>query len=194
MSYLPEHELIGNILSIAGLALAIPTPFFARHYSRTLYLCQFFYICSLIYRTTSDSAVGLYLDYSWLSFMPSFTKDWCNSPTDYLCLYGHLTSPAIVWAAVALLMLLVLKLVAFKKPQVKFLTFYNAYKGLLHWFMGPMVYYATQNVVDGIKGQMGSNFIAGVVVLAIFVGIITAELIAFKMAQREEDNIWRKWV
>lgn len=44
-------------------------------------------------------------------------------------------------------------------------------------------------------GQMSSNtFMASIIVLAIFAVIVIVELIAYKVAQREEENIWRKWI
>lgn len=91
--------------------------------------------------------------------------------------------------------MLVIKIVACKKKEVKFLSFYNFYKGFMYWFFAPLVYYSTYIVVNGLQASsMGNNFIAGVIVLAVFLVISIVELIAYKVAQREEENIWKKWI
>lgn len=104
-------------------------------------------------------------------------------------------SPGIVWLGGAVLFLLIIKLVACKKKEAKYLSFYNFYKGLMYWFFAPLVFYSTNTVVTGLKSSsMGNDFIAGVIVLAIFLVISIVEVIAYKVAQREEENIWKKWI
>lgn len=115
MSYINEnYEIIGKALAIAGLALAPLTTFFARHYSRSLYFAQLLVIWGLIFLTSLTPTLSGYLTYSWMSFMPSFTTNWCTIG-DYSCNYGDLLSPGIVWLAGALFFFLLIKMIACKK-------------------------------------------------------------------------------
>lgn len=194
MSYLNNQELIGKVLSIIGLSLAPLATLFARHYSRSLYFAQMLFVWSILYNTTGSISFSSYLGWSWLGFMPEFTSKWCTIG-DYSCSYGNLVSPGIVWLGGVVLFFIVIKIVACKKKEAKFLSFYNFYKGFLYWFFAPLVYYSTNIVVNGIQASnMGNNFIAAVIVLGIFVGITIVEVIAYKIAQREEENIWKKWI
>jgi hypothetical protein len=99
-------------------------------------------------------------------------------------------SPGIVWLGGAFFFLLLIKIIACKKKEAKFLSFYNFYKGLLYWFLGPLIYYSTNYVVAAIQsnsiGISNTDFLAAVIVLAIFFVITIVEIIAYKVAQREE--------
>jgi hypothetical protein len=107
MSFLPEQSTIGIALAIAGLALAAPCSLVNRMYSRSLDLAQMLYIFSIVF-TPGVTLFSDYLDYSWLSFMPSFLQS-CNTG-DFICTYGYLISPAIVWAGAAFLLVIIFKI------------------------------------------------------------------------------------
>lgn len=194
MSYLSNQELIGKILAIIGLSLAPFTTLFARHYSRSLYFAQMLFTWTTLYNTSGSVSFSSYLKWSWLDFMPEFTSKWCSN-NDFSCANGVLLTPGIVWLGGALILLLVIKIVACKKKEAKFLSFYTFYKGLMYWFYGPLVYSSTKQVVKGIQNSdTGGDFMTAVIVLAVFVAITIVEVIAYKATQREEENIWKKWI
>lgn len=127
--------------------------------------------------------------------MPEFTSKYCTAG-DFSCVYGRLVSSAIVWIGAAALMLLIIKIVACKKKEAKFLSFYNFYKGFMYWFFGPLVYAATGEIINGVKNSTitSNGFAAGVIIVAAFFAIALIEIIAYKVAQRVEENPFRKWV
>ena len=53
----------------------------------------------------------------------------------------------------AMLMLLIIKIVACKKREAKFLSFYNFYKGLMYWFFGPLVYLSTVQIYNSADAE-----------------------------------------
>ena len=179
----------------AALALAPFCSLFARHYSRTLYFAQFLFVLAPLFMTGSTTIISSYLGYSSLDFMGSFTTGWCD-PTTFLCDYKKLISPAIVWLGVAVLFILIIKIVACKKREAKFLSFYNFYKGFMYWFFAPLIYAGVATIVPLIEADTikKANFYAGVVTVLAFFVLALIELIAYKVAQREEENIWKKWI
>lgn len=186
MSFPPSQTLIGMILAIAGLALAAPCTLLGRHFSRSLFLAQMLYVFSSIYSTTTTASFSSNLDYSWLSFMPQFTKNYCSSG-DFSCNYGNLISPGICWFAGAVLLFLIIKIVSCKKRDCKFLSVYNLYKGLFYWFMPPLVFYSTATIIYSLQNSSSDkNFYSAIIVLGMIVLVIIVELIAYKVAQREE--------
>lgn len=195
MSFIGDQQTVGRALCIAGLALAPFTTLFARHYSRTLYFAQFLSAVYLTFNTSlTKTPISAYLGYSSLDFMPEFTSKYCTSG-DFSCTYGKLISPAIVWIGVAALMILIVKIVACKKREAKYLSFYNFFRGLMYWFYGPLIAAGAGAIIDGIKNsKMDNNFIAGIIIVVGFVAISFAEIIAYKVAQRAEENPFRKWV
>ena len=195
MSFIGNQELVGRALCIAGLALAPFCTLFARHYSRTLYFAQFLSAVYLVFNTgVGSTPISAYLTYSSLDFMPEFTSKYCTAG-DFSCAYGKLISPAIVWIGGAALMFLIIKIVACKKKEAKYLSFYNFYRGLMYWFYGPLVAVASGAIIDGVQQKnMNMNFIAGIIIVAAFVAISFVEIIAFKVAQRSEENPFRKWI
>jgi hypothetical protein len=65
----------------------------------------------------------------------------------------------------------------------------------MYWFFGPLIIAATGAIIDGLKNSnMGNDFIAGIIIAVGFVAISFAEIIAYKVAQRSEENPFRKWV
>lgn len=195
MSFIGDQETVGRALSLAGLALAPFCTLFARHYSRTLYFAQFLYALYALFTTsTMNTPISAHLSYSHLDFMGDFTTNYCTAG-DFSCSNGKLVSPAIVWIGAAALLFLIIKIVQCKKKEAKFLSFYNWYKGFMYWFFGPLLAAAVGVIYDGIKNSdMGTDFIAGIIVVVAFVAISIVELVAYKVAQRPEENAFRKWV
>jgi uncharacterized membrane protein len=153
------------------------------------------YIFSSVYGSTTTPPYSTNLNYSWLTFMPSFTSFYCNNG-DFSCNYGYLISPALCWLAGAILIFLIMKIAGCCKRNAKFLSVYNFYKGFSYWFMPPLVYYATLAVISALqKGVLSTTtFITALIVLGVTFAVALIELIAYKAAQREEDNVWRKWL
>lgn len=197
MSFLADQELVGRILSFAGLFLAPFCSLFARHYSRSLYFMQFLYIVNMLFKpsTTTTMTISSYLNYSFLDFIPEITSGFCMTG-DFACTYGKLVTAAIVWLAAAVFFFLLIKIVACKKRNAKFLSFYNWFKGIMYWFYGPLVYAAVSVLIPFVEASSFSsnNFYASAIVVIAFLGIALVELIAYKVAQREEENIWKKWI
>ena len=80
MSFINDQELVGKILSIAGLTLAPLTTLFGRHYSRSLYFAQFLFaigalstIQSALTTGTLNTTISTNLSWSSLDFLPEFT-------------------------------------------------------------------------------------------------------------------------
>ncbi|MCB0369064.1 MAG: hypothetical protein KDD45_06315 [Bdellovibrionales bacterium] len=66
---------------------------------------------------------------------------------------------------------------------------------MFHWFYGPLVYVSVVTIIPSLDASIiGNEFIAALVVLIIFFVLILVELIAYKVAQREEENVWKKWI
>ena len=94
------------------------------------------------------------------------------------------------------LSLIIIRIIACKKREAKFLSFYNFFKGFYYWFYAPLLYAAVSTIAPLIKASTtdGDDFNTAIIIIVVFLGIAVAELIAYKVAQREEENIWKKWV
>mgnify|MGYP000987294815 FL=1 len=185
MSFPPSQTLIGPILALAGLALAAPCTLLGRHFSRSLFLAQMLYVFSFIFNTSTTASFSSNLNYSWLSFMPQFTSNYCSSG-DFSCNYGYLVSPGICWFGGAALLFLIIKIVSCKKRDCKFLSIYNLYKGLYFWFMPPLVYFSTLTIISSLqKSSSDKNFYSAIIVVGLIALVMIVELIAYKVAQRE---------
>lgn len=197
MSFLADQELVGRILSFAGLFLAPFCSLFTRHYSRSLYFMQFLYIVNMLFKpsTATTMTISSYLNYTFLDFIPEMTSGFCVTG-DFACTYGKLVTAAIVWLAAVVVFFLLIKIIACKKRNTKFLSFYNWSKGFMYWFFGPLVYAAVTTLIPFIETSSFSstNFYSSTIVVIAFLGIALVELIAYKVAQKMEENIWRKWI
>lgn len=171
MSFIGDQETVGRALCFAGLALAPLCTLFGRHYSRTLYFAQFLSACYLVFMTAglTTTPISAHLGYSTLDFMPEFTSKYCTAG-DFSCVYGRLVSSAIVWIGAAALMFIIIKIVACKKKEAKFLSFYNFYKGFMYWFFGPLVLAATGEIITGLQNSTTSSndFAAGIIIAVAF--------------------------
>lgn len=185
MSFIPYQNYIGMAMSIAGLALVAPISYYFRIYSRALEFAQLFYIFTMLFAvgmTTFSQNLG----YSWISFIPSFLTNYCSNG-DFLCSYGYLITPTIVLLGFILLMFIILKIVACKKPEVRYKPFYTFIKGLFRWMLLPLVYYSTDTLIVAIKNGISlssssfydKNFIAAVVIDGFFVIWALVELIGY---------------
>jgi len=165
-------------------------------YSRVLDYAQMLYVFAIAYVIVSPTALSTdpihfskRLDYSFLSFMSSFMNSLISgcSSTDYACKYGNLFSPAICWLGVAIGMLIIIKLVSIKKHNAKYLPFYNFWKGLMRWFMAPLIYYSTDMLIIQNRkyGTTDRDFYASAGVLAFFALYTLIELIGLKLMQKE---------
>jgi hypothetical protein len=192
-SFIPSQVIISQAFAIAGLVLVAPSTYFFRNYSRVLDYVQLFYVFALTYAVTS-SDFSLKLGWGFLTFIPSFLTSYCTAG-DYLCTNGYLISAGISWFGAALLMLIIIKIVSCKKAGARYQPFYNFWKGLLRWFMGPLVYYSTLQIISSLQSNkiMDINFIAAAGVCALLVIWMFVELIGYKCVQREEENNWKKW-
>ena len=87
---------------------------------------------------------------------------------------------------------------ACKKREAKFLSFYNLYKGFMYWFFVPLLHAAVSTLAPHIQAgtatAAGKDVSGSVIVIVGFIAIAIVELIAYKCAQREEENIWKKWI
>lgn len=123
-------------------------------------------------------------------------NSYCNTG-EFLCTYGYLISPGISWFGVTFLMLILLGILGCMKKNVRFQNFYNFWKGFMRWFMVPLAYYCTIQIIKSLQASSFSiteasfGWAIGVAVI-LFVWIFV-ELIGYKCAQREEENNWRKW-
>lgn len=184
MSFLPNQTLAGQIISITALTLAPLTTLLGRHYSRTMYFAQMLYLFSAIFNSNATTNFSINLGYSWLSFMPSFTTNYCTAG-DFSCLYGNLVSPALCWVGGAVALFLLVKILACKFKSLQFLKVYAFYRGFGYWFFAPLVYYATSTMILKIQlVTMDNSLISAAIILAVFVLIALVELISAKCAQR----------
>lgn len=172
MTYLDSNlEIIGKILAITALTVAVFIAYLSRHYSRSLYFAQLLYICSILYTTSLTFSFSFNLSYSWISFMPSFADKWCSG-NDFSCTYGYLISPGVSWLGGALFFFLLIKIVACKKKNAKFLSFYNLYKGIMYWFFPPLVFFSTKVIIVSLQDNSKNNdFIAAIIVAGVFAAI-----------------------
>lgn len=184
MSFLPNQSLTGQILAIAGLTLGSLCTLLGRHYSRTLYFAQMLFLFSAVFPTTTELSFSVNLGYSWLSFMPSFTTNYCTVG-DFSCTYGNLISPGLCWVAGAVALFLLVKILACKFKTLKFLKVYTFYRGIFHWVLGPLVYFSTIQVISGLRqSNYDKSFLSALIVLGTFFLVALVELISAKVAQR----------
>ena len=90
---------------------------------------------------TTTTTIADYLDYTSLTFLPEITSNFCTAG-DFSCNNGKLVTAAIVWLSTAVFFFLLIKIIACKKKNAKFLSFYNWGKGFMYWFYGPLIYAA----------------------------------------------------
>ena len=68
----------------------------------------------------------------------------------------------------------------------------------MYWFFGPLIYAATNTLIPHIEaGTLDTNnkdAAGSIIAILGFVIIAIVELIAYKCAQRAEENIWKKWI
>ena len=159
MSTVPEGSTIAQALSIAGLTLVPLCSYYFRIYSQTLDFAQMLYV--------------FWLTFAPMTAIPSRFLDKAVDCKDakfaYICQHGHLVSPLIAWLAVALLMLLIIKLVQCKKPHVRYQKFYNFWKGFNRWYMAPLVYYSSNTLIDRLRAdsdKMNEEFMSAAIILA----------------------------
>jgi hypothetical protein len=184
MSFLSNQNLAGQIISITALTLAPLTTLLGRHYSRTMYFAQLLYLFSAVFNSNTITNFSTNLGYSWLSFMPSFTSNYCTSG-DFSCSYGNLVSPAVCWVGGAVALFLLVKIIACKVKSLQFLKVYAFYRGFGYWFFAPLVYYSTMTIILKIQlSTMDNSLLSAGIVLAVFVLIALIELISAKCAQR----------
>lgn len=77
-SFIPSQGTIGQVFSVAGLALVGLSTYLFRNYSRVLDYVQLFYIFALTYASTTG-VFSLNMEWGCLKFMPNFMNSWCNS-------------------------------------------------------------------------------------------------------------------
>ncbi len=186
MSFIPDQAMVGQILSYAGLSISLFTTLLGRHYSRTIYFAQLLFIFSTLFPDTSDTTFSLHLGYSWISFMPTFLTSYCNKG-DYVCTNGYLLSPLICYIGGAIGLFLVVKLLACKFKTLQFLKVYAFYRGLSYWFLAPLIYVSSaQIVVSLVAGNYDYNFMYAAAAVGVILVLGIVELVAAKVAQREE--------
>jgi hypothetical protein len=108
--------------------------------------------------------------------------------TEFACVNAKLVSAAFSWLLGAVAFFILIKLVACKKRNARYLSFYNFYKGFMYWFFGPLIYSATSTLVPIVEAgninTSNKDFTGSAIVIIGFLVIGIAELIAYKCAQR----------
>jgi len=77
--------------------------------------------------------------------------NYCSSGIE--CTSGNLITAQIIWASLAVLLIIIIKLVAIKKPNVKYKPVYNFIKGVMKWMEIPLIYHATVVLINQIQLQ-----------------------------------------
>jgi len=152
MLNIPHESTISQAIAIAGLVLAPLCSYFFRIYSQTLDLAQMLVAFYLAFSTTE--LASRFMSYSHISFMPNFLDKAvdCTDPKfTYICSHGTLVSPLIAWFAVAILMLIVIKIISCCKPRAKYQTFYNFWKGFFRWFSVPLIYNSSDTIIKELQ-------------------------------------------
>lgn len=144
---IPQQNYIGLGFSILGLALVAPSSYFFRIPNRVLDYLQFCYVFAAVYATsTSGPVFSTYLSRSWIDFMPSFLNSQCTTG-DFVCTYGGLISWTIGVIGALILLFIIVKIIACRKPSVTYQPVYNFFKGFFRWSMGPLIYYSVTTIV-----------------------------------------------
>jgi hypothetical protein len=188
---IPSQEFIAQILCIIALIFVCPLSYFFHQYSRSLDLAQLLYAFSFLFAANTP-AFSSYLDYAFVSFVPTIVNlctDYRCSSSDYL-LNLAITDLAILWMVALLLCLTVLKHIGCAYPWVKFLPFYNFFKGFMRWFMPPLIYYSTKVVLNSTS--FNTNFIVALVILGVFILLSILEVIGYAVAKEGRPS--RKWL
>jgi hypothetical protein len=183
MSFIPNQNIIGQALAIAGLSLVAPSSYLFRSFSRTLDFAQMLYVFSIAYAPTA-TIFSSNLGYSFLSFMPNFLT-FCTQG-DYVCTNGYLLSPGAVWLGLVILTFIVSKLVCCTDKTKKYHKFYNFLKGFMRWFMPPLVYSSTGSIIIFLQTytitSSSTDFIVAAGVLGFFALWFLIEVIGYKIA------------
>jgi hypothetical protein len=180
MSSIPYQTTIASVFSVAGLALVGISTYYFRNYSRVLDYVQLFYVFALVF-APGGGEFSLNLGWGSLTFLPSFLSNYCVA-NDYLCTNGYLISAGVGWMGVAILMLIVVKIISCKRTNTRYQSFYNFWKGIMRWFMTPLVYVSTAQVITQLKQNniLDRNFYASAGVCAFFLIWMIVELIGYK--------------
>lgn len=136
-SFIPSQSTIATAFSISGLGLSFFVSFFHRDFSHSLFIVQMAYLFTNVYATTT-SLFASNLGVSWLNFMPSILN-YCSG-SSYECNNANLITPLIVWAALVILIWIIVKLIAIKKPNASFKPVYNFFKGAFRFTIIPLFY------------------------------------------------------
>jgi hypothetical protein len=188
----PYAPTVGLAFWVGGLVLSPLSSFFMRSYSPTLVIVQLLYVFGNVY--AADSALfAANLGQSWLGFVPSMLT-YCPAQSTYECANASLITVLLVWAAFAILVSIIVKMAAIKRPNASFKPFYDFWKGVLRWTIVPLVYNSFNMFIFSLQEQNYHRDYYGAITVLIFYGVVlVVELIGYKCCEAEDDNGWSKW-
>lgn len=149
-SFIPSQSTIATAFSISSLGLSFLVSFFHRDFSHSLFIVQMAYLFTNVY-ASATSLFASNLGVSWLNFMPSILN-YCSG-SSYECNNANLITPLIVWTAFIILLWIIIKLIAIKKPDASFKPVYNFFKGALRCTMIPLFYNSMVIFQQNLKEQ-----------------------------------------
>jgi hypothetical protein len=137
-SFVPYTSTLGFAFAAASLALSPLVSYYMRMFSQSLMIVQLVYLFGNIY-APGTQLFASNLSQSWLGFIPSILT-YCPSGSTYECNNANLITVLLVWLAIILLVWIIIKIVAIKKPNASFKPFYNFFKGIFRWTIIPLTY------------------------------------------------------
>lgn len=123
---------VGHAFSIVGLIMAPISTLCCRMYSRILDMCQILYLFAIVLAPMTEK-FSIYLDWSWLYWMPAFLpcKEYIKS--SYVCSQGNLLSVLIILVGVIIVTFIIVKIFACNRENLTFSPFYSFLKGFFRW-------------------------------------------------------------
>jgi hypothetical protein len=178
-SFIPYQATLGLSFSIVSLALTPFVSYFQRMFSQSLVIVQMVYLFSNVY-SSNASLFANRLNVSWLGFMPSILT-YCSGSSSYECNNANSITIIITWAAVVILLWLIVRIVSIKKSSASFQPIYNFWKGIFRWTIIPLVYNSFNIFIQSLQNQdYHRNYYASIVVLIFYGLVLIIELIAYK--------------
>ena len=183
-------DALGLGYSIVGIALVAPICFGFRQYFRFLDHLQIFYLLFLGLASSSKIFSGQ-LDESWVLFPRNFYI-FCNSG-DFVCSVGFPLSFMSCLLVFLVIVRIIVAIETCRNSQIRFEPVYTFFKGFFRWSYLPLTYYSLYFMIKSIQGTKDS-LISSIVVLAFCLLFPVIQLIAYKCIQKEDEDIWRKWI
>ena len=181
MGYITLYQNeIGMAFGICGLTFVVLFAFIFKQYFRFHDHVQMTYCYYLVLRPTITS-FGSHLSYSWALFIPNYLTS-CNSG-DMVCHAGFGLSFTICLIGAILILLLLVSMAKFRRPELKFEPIYCVMKGLFRWTYFPLAGISHFYLISALNTGDSTNLISSAVIVGYTIVFPIGQLIVYKIIQ-----------